>query len=178
MNVVYVLSPERAPLMPCSCVIARLLLKQGKAKVVRRTPFTIQLLARPENAYTQPLTLGVDTGSSVMGSAVADENGNVLYLSEVEIRNDIAQTMKERAASRRHRRHRKTRYRKARWLNRKNSTRTGRFSPTMTSKIDAHLREIRFVQWVLPITSIVLETGTFDPQALKNPEVLHYWQCQ
>ncbi len=172
MNVVYVLSPERAPLMPCSCVIARLLLKQGKAKVVRRTPFTIQLLARPENAYTQPLTLGVDTGSSVMGSAVADENGNVLYLSEVEIRNDIAQTMKERAASRRHRRHRKTRYRKARWLNRKNSTRTGRFSPTMTSKIDAHLREIRFVQWVLPITSIVLETGTFDPHALKNPEVL------
>ena len=158
--------------MPCSCVIARLLLKQGKAKVVRRTPFTIQLLARPENAYTQPLTLGVDTGSSVMGSAVADENGNVLYLSEVEIRNDIAQTMKERAASRRHRRHRKTRYRKARWLNRKNSTRTGRFSPTMTSKIDAHLREIRLVQWVLPITSIVLETGTFDPHALKNPEVL------
>ncbi|TMB81997.1 MAG: HNH endonuclease, partial [Chloroflexi bacterium] len=129
-------------------------------------------LARPENAYTQPLTLGVDTSSSVMGSAVADENGNVLYLSEVEIRNDIAQTMKERAASRRHRRHRKTRYRKARWLNRKNSTRTGRFSPTMTSKIDAHLREIRLVQWVLPITSIVLETGTFDPHALKNPEVL------
>ena len=172
MNLVYVFSPERAPLMPCSCVIARLLLKQGKAKVVRRTPFTIQLLARPENAYTQPLTLGVDTGSSVMGSAVADENGHVLYLSEVEIRNDIAQTMKQRAASRRHRRQRKTRYRPARWLNRKNSSRTGRFSPTMTSKIDAHLREIRFVQSFLPITSIVLETGTFDPHALKNPEVL------
>ncbi|HKF35335.1 MAG TPA: RRXRR domain-containing protein, partial [Ktedonobacteraceae bacterium] len=33
MNVVYVLSPDRAPLMPCSCAIARLLLKQGKAKV-------------------------------------------------------------------------------------------------------------------------------------------------
>ena len=172
MNMVYMFSPERAPLMPCSGVMARLLLKQGKAKVVHRTPFTIQLLSQPENTYTQPLTLGVDTGSSVMGSAVADDNGNVLYLSEVEIRNDIAQTMKERAASRRHRRHRKTRYRKARWLNRKNSTRTGRFSPTMTSKIDAHLREIRLVQWVLPITSIVLETGTFDPHALKNPEVL------
>ena len=172
MNVVYVLSPERAPLMPCSCVIARLLLKQGKAKVVRRTPFTIQLLSQPENIYTHPLTLGVDTGSSVMGSAVADENGNVLYLSEVEMRNDIAQTMKERAASRRNRRQRKTRYRPARWLNRKNSTRTRRFSPTMTSKIDAHLREIRFVQLLLPITSIVLETGTFDPHALKNPEVV------
>jgi len=158
--------------MPCSCVIARLLLKDGKAKVVRRTPFTIQLLSQPESTYTQSLTLGVDTGSSVMGSAVADEKGNILYLSEVELRNDIAQTMKERAASRRNRRQRKTRYRPARWLNRKNSTRTGRFSPTMTSKIDAHLREIRFVQSLLPIASIVLETGTFDPHALKNPEVL------
>ena len=42
----------------------------------------------------------------------------------------------------------------------------------MRSKIDAHLREIRFVQSLLPITSIVLETGTFDPHVLKNPEVL------
>jgi hypothetical protein len=49
----------------------------------------------------------------------------------------------------------------------------------MTSKIDAHLREIRFVQSLLPITSIVLETGTFDPHALKNPEVLqHTWLYQ
>ena len=158
--------------MPCSCVIARLLLNQGKAKVVRRTPFTIQLLFQPETTYTQPLTLGVDTGSSVMGSAAADDKGNVLYLSEVTIRNDIAQTMKQRAIFRRTRRQRNTRYRPARWLNRKNSTRTERFSPTMTSKIDAHLREIRFVQRLLPITAIVLETGTFDPHALKNPAVL------
>ena len=42
----------------------------------------------------------------------------------------------------------------------------------MRSKIEAHLREIRFVQALLPISSIVLETGTFDPHALKNPEVL------
>src|SRR5438045_2099790 len=42
----------------------------------------------------------------------------------------------------------------------------------MISKIEAHLREIRFVKSLLAITSIVLETGTFDPHALKNPEVL------
>jgi RRXRR protein len=172
MNGVYVLSPERRPLMPCASVVARLLLKEGKAKVVRRTPFTIKLVAQPESTYTQALTLGVDTGSSVIGSAVAEENGKVLYLSEVELRNDIAQMMKARAASRRNRRQRKTRYRKARWLNRRNSIRSGRFSPTMRSKIDAHLREIRFVQSLLPITSMVLETGTFDPHALKHPEVL------
>jgi hypothetical protein len=103
----------------------------------------------------------------------------VLYLSEVEIRNDIAKTMKARASSRRNRRSRKTRYRKARWLNRKNSIKAGRFSPTMRSKIETHLREIRFVQSLLPILSIVLETGTFDPHALKNPNVLqHKWLYQ
>jgi hypothetical protein len=153
-------------------VIARLLLRDRKAKVVRRTPFTIKLYAQPENTYTQSLTLGVDTGSAVIGSAVANERGTILYLSEVVVRNDIAQTMKERAASRRNRRQRKTRYRSARWLNRKNSIKTGRFSPTMRSKIEAHLREIRFVRSLLPIHSVVLETGTFDPHALKNPEVL------
>lgn len=153
----------------CDCPVAP---QRGKAKVKRRTPFTIQLLVQPETAYTQPLTLGVDTGSSVIGSAVANEQGKVVYLSEVEGRNDIATTMKARAAFRRDRRNRKTRYRKARWLNRRNSIKQGRFSPTMRSKIDAHLREIRFVQSLLPITSIVLETGTFDPHALKNPAVL------
>jgi RRXRR protein/HNH endonuclease len=179
MTVVYVLSPERVPLMPCQPVIARLLLKEGKARVRSRTPFSIQLLARPEQVYTQPLTLGVDTGSSVIGSAVADSRGSVLYLSEVQVRNDIATTMKQRAKARRNRRNRKTRYRPVRWLNRKNSIKQGRFSPTMRSKIEAHLREIRFVQSILPITSIVLETGTFDPHALKNPDVLQKkWMYQ
>ncbi|EFH90481.1 RNA-guided endonuclease IscB [Ktedonobacter racemifer] len=172
MNRVYVLSSDRTPLMPCSSVIARLLLKEGKAKVVRRTPFTIKLYVQPEHPSTQPLTLGVDTGSTVIGSAVASEQNDIVYLSEVEARNDIATAMKERAAYRRKRRSRKIRYRPARWLNRRNSIKRGRFSPTMRSKIDAHLREIRFVQSILPITSIVLETSTFDPHALKNPEVL------
>lgn len=172
MSVVYVLSPERRPLMPCSAAIARLLLKEKKAKVVRRTPFTIKLMAPPATTYTQPITLGVDTGSSVVGASAADEKGNILYLSEVELRNDIASTMKERSSKRRNRRQRKTRYRPARWLNRKNSIKQDRFSPTMRSKFEAHLREIRFAQAILPITAIFLETGTFDPHALKNPEVL------
>src|SRR5260370_35957886 len=42
----------------------------------------------------------------------------------------------------------------------------------MRSKIDGHLREIREVAALLPISNQVLETGTFDPHALKHPEVL------
>ena len=171
-TVVYVLAPDRRPLMPCSCVIARLLLKEGKAKVLRRTPFTIKLFYEPETTSTQPLTLGMDTGSAVIAAAVSNEEGQIVYASEVHVRNDIADTMKECATYRRTRRTRTTRYRPARWLNRRNSRRTDRFSPTMTSKIHAHLREMQFVQSILPIASLVLETGTFDTHALKDPSVL------
>lgn len=61
-KLVYVLSKEGLPLMPCTPVIARLLLKQGKAKVKRRCPFTIRLLYET-TTYVQECTIGVDTGS-------------------------------------------------------------------------------------------------------------------
>ncbi len=157
--------------MPCTNVIARLLLKENKAKVIKRTPFTIKLLYQTTN-YLQDITLGIDTGSSKIGSAAVDVNNNILYLSEIEIRNDIADKMKRRSKYRRNRRNRKTRYRKPRWLNRKNSIKKDRFSPTMISKINSHLKEINFVKSILPITKLILETATFDPHALKNPEVL------
>src|SRR5258708_36274584 len=104
MCLVYVLTPDSQPLMPCVPAIARLLLKEAKAKVLRRTPFTIKLLTPPKTTSTQPVTLGVDTGSAVVGVASADERANLLSLSEVELRNDIAPTMKERASKRRKRR--------------------------------------------------------------------------
>ena len=168
---VYVINYDNQPLMPCSNAIARLLLKQGKAKVKRKTPFTIKLTYQA-NSYTQNLTLGIDTGSSKIGSAVVKENGDIVYLSQIEIRNDITDKMKQRSKYRRNRRNRKTRYRKARWLNRKNSIKKDRFSPTMTSKINSHIKEIKFVKSILPIKNIILETGSFDTHALKNPAVL------
>ncbi len=168
---VYVVNFDGKPLMPCKPVIARLLLKNNKAKVIKKTPFTIKLLYQTTN-YTQDLTLGIDTGSSKVGSAVSDENNNIVYLSEIEIRNDITDKMTQRAKYRRNRRNRKARYRKARWLNRKNSIKKNRFSPTMISKVNSHLKEIKFVKSILPIKKIILETATFDPHALKNPDVL------
>jgi len=165
---VYVISAEGKPLMPCKNAVARLLLKGSKAKVKRRTPFTIKLLV-PSTHYVQNVTLGIDTGSSKIGSAAVDENGRVLYMSEVEIRNDITARMKRRSKYRRNRRNRKTRYRKARWMNRKNSIKTDRFSPTMRSKFDSHYKEIMFVNSLLPVSHTVLETATFDPHLLKDP---------
>ena len=169
---VYVINYDNVPLMPCDSAIARLLLKQGKAKCIKRTPFTIKLLYQT-TGYTQSITLGVDTGSGEIGSSAVKDNGDVIYISQIEIRNDISNKLKQRSKYRRNRRNRKTRYRKAGWLNRKNSIKKDRFSPTMTSKINSHLKEIKFVQTILPISRIILETATFDPYALKSPDVLN-----
>ena len=163
----YVLDINSNPLMPMSSFKrVRKLLKNNKAKVVRREPFTIRLLYETKTNVVQSITLGVDTGSSKVGLAAITNNA-VVYAAEVEIRNDISKKMDARRGHRRSRRIRKTRYRKARWLNRKNSIKKDRFSPTMISKINSHIREIEFVKSILPIKHLILETGTFD-MALMN----------
>ena len=159
---VYVLDINKQPLMPIRRPgKARKLLNSGRAKVIRCTPFTIQLLFSTSNNIAA-LTLKVDTGSTYIGTGVTDDNACVYYASEVQIRNDITKKMKRRAVYRRNRRNRKTRYRKPRFLNRKNSKKSNRFSPTMTSKFNSHIREIEFIKSILPISTLVLETATFD----------------
>ena len=154
---VYVLDFYGQPLMPTSRHgKVRHLLKSGKAKVVKKCPFTIKLLYKTTN-YTQDLNLGVDTGSSHVGFAVYNPTkSEIVYSSDVQLRNDIKNRIDDRRCYRKSRRSRKTRYRKARFLNRKNSIRKDRFSPTMVSKINSHIREIEFIKSILPITKLVL----------------------
>ena len=167
---VYVISQKNKPLMPCSNPIARLLLKLGRAKVKKREPFTIKLTYETTN-YIQNLTLGVDTGSGTIGTAVSNDNSDIVYMSEVIVRNDIMDKMTQRRKYRKNRRGRKTRYRKARWLNRANSTKIDRSSPTMQSKLHSHVKEIEYIKSILPITTMVFETGQFDTYLMKNPNL-------
>ena len=63
------------------------MLKAGKAVVVRRTPFTIQLrIATGETK--QDVTLGVDAGAKHVGLSATTEKEEV-FASEVELRQDI-----------------------------------------------------------------------------------------
>ena len=167
---VYVINKNGQPLMPCENVIARLLLKERKAKVIMRCPFAIKLNYNATEYY-RVLTHAEDTGSGTLGSAVSDEYGNIYYQAEIQVRNDIKPKMDQRRMYRRSRRGRKTRHRKPRFNNRASSKRKGRLNPTMVSKIEAHEREIRFVSKILPISKIVFETGQFDPAALKDPSI-------
>jgi hypothetical protein len=166
---VYVLNKFGKPLMPCSSRKARILLSEKKAKVISKTPFTIKLLYG-STGYKQQVVAGLDTGSVVVGCA-ATANGKVVYQSEVTLRNDISKKMTERASFRRTRRGRKTRYRKARFSNRCASHRKGRLPPSIKSKIDSHIREVRFVESILPITQWNFELASFDIHKITNPDV-------
>ena len=179
---VYVLDIDGQPLMPTSRFgKVRRLLRDRKAKVVRRCPFTIQLLYEPATHIVQEATLGVDTGSKNAGvSAVA--NGKVLYQSQTTLRSDIKSKIDGRREHRRFRRNRKTRYRKPRFLNRKNSTRLDRLPPSVKHKVQAPIDEIEFCKKILPISKIVLEVSQFDTALMKNPalisEKVKHWGYQ
>ncbi|MCB9638886.1 MAG: HNH endonuclease [Myxococcales bacterium] len=166
---VFVQNQHGVPLMPCSPAKARRLLRTGKAKVLRRTPFTLKLLYGC-SGYKQPVVAGMDTGSQTLGCA-AVANGQVVYQSEVTLRTDVSKKMQQRAMYRRSRRGRKTRYRKARWRNRASMRKDGRLAPSLTSKVESHLREKRQVEALLPISRWKVETASFDLHKLTNPDV-------
>jgi RRXRR protein len=62
MSRVFVVSPQRVPLAPCTPARARWLLTRQRAVVLRRYPFTIQLIREPAALVVPPLRLKIDRG--------------------------------------------------------------------------------------------------------------------
>lgn len=165
---VYVLNKDGQPLMPTSRHgKVRRLLKSGQAKVIRRCPFTIQLMYE-STTHTQPVSLGIDAGSKHIGVSATTET-KVLYEADVTLRNDIVDLLSARRELRRSRRNRKTRYRKARFDNRKRSE--GWLAPSVRQKVDTHLTVVDKVFQLIPVTDITVETASFDIQKIKNPAI-------
>ncbi|MGZ3645993.1 MAG: RNA-guided endonuclease IscB [Ktedonobacteraceae bacterium] len=160
--------------MPTTPRRARLWLKARRARVVRRDPFTIQLRFET-TSYTQPATVGVDTGSQAVGLA-ALANGEVLVQAEVHLRTDISEKLAQRRTYRRARRSRKTRYRPAKWANRRRKA--GWLPPSVSSKLHATLKAVRFVASFLPVRQVNVELASFDTQKMLDPEIsgLRYQQ--
>lgn len=163
---VYVLNMRGEPLMPTTPRKARILLRDGKAKVVKRTPFTIQLtIATGETK--QSVTLGVDAGSKTIGLSASTEDEE-LFSAEVKIRNDIVDLISTRCQYRRARRNR-LRYRPARFSNRKKYK--GWLAPSIQNKVNAHLSVVNRVCKILPITKIIVEVAAFNIQKIMNQEI-------
>jgi hypothetical protein len=163
---VYVVNKNGKPLMPTSPAKARRLLKAGKAKVVKRSPFTIQLIYG-SSGYKQDVKLGVDTGYKHVGlSAVSD--AKELFCSEVGLRTDIPKLLSEKRQYRRTRRNRLW-YRKARFLNR--GINIGWLAPSVQHRLNSHVKAINFIKSILPVTKIIIEAATFDIQKIKDPDI-------
>lgn len=164
----YVINKHGRPLMPCSPATARHLLDDGKAKVKKRTPFTIQLLFG-STGYTQEIILGVDAGSKTIGLSASTKTEE-LFSAEVKPRNDVVDLLSTRREFRRARRNRKTRYRKPRFNNRVRSKHKGWLAPSVEAKIQEHITAIKRACRILPVSKVVVETAEFDLQLIKAAE--------
>jgi hypothetical protein len=165
MNV-YVKNKNGNPLMPCKPAKARKLLRDGKAKVVNRCPFTIQLLWDCEE-NVQEVTVGIDKGSNVTGFSCVG-NGKILMSGEIHHRTDIKDKMDARRVNRRNRRTRKW-YRPKRFANRASSKRSGRLPPSIKVNAEEVIRVVRKIP--LPISLIVVEDVQVDIARLNNPHL-------
>lgn len=143
------------------------LLRHGKAHVVSRVPFVVQL-DYESTTYTQEVSLGIDAGSKHIGVSASSEKKELLA-AQVELRSDVVNLLSTRRELRRARRNRKTRYRKVRFDNRKKKD--GWIAPSVKQKVESHLKVIRLVHKLLPITKTTIEVAQFDAQKIKNPDI-------
>jgi len=163
---VFVLNKNGKPLMPTSPARAKHLLNSGQATVVKRTPFTIQMLYG-SSGYKQDVTLGVDAGYSTVGySAVTDDKE--LIAGELTLRKDIKRLLEKRAMYRRTRRRRKWN-REPRFNNR--AKENGWLAPSIRHKLDSHIALVEKLKSILPIARIIVEVASFDTQKMQKPEI-------
>jgi 5-methylcytosine-specific restriction endonuclease McrA len=168
MQSVFVLDASKKPLDPCHPATARKLLRDGKAAVFKRFPFTI-ILKREVEAEPQPVQLKVDPGSKTTGMALV-QGGKAVFAAELEHRGQaIRDALEKRSAIRHGRRSRKTRYRKPRFKNRTRPN--GWMAPSMKSRVN-NLQTwlVRFIK-ICNIQSVSMELVRFDTQRMQDAEI-------
>ncbi|NMG06021.1 RNA-guided endonuclease IscB [Brasilonema sp. UFV-L1] len=171
MSKIFVIDSDERPLDPIHPAQARQLLRNKKAAIFRRFPFTLILKeARPE-APTQPLRLKIDPGAKYTGMAlVNDSTGEVVFAAELKHRGfAIRDSLTSRRQLRRGRRNRKTRYRQPRFLNRTRPK--GCLPPSLQSRIENIKTWVAKLRKYVPLEAISQELVRFDMQLIQNPEI-------
>lgn len=171
-NRVLVLDTQRAPLMPCHPARARELLRDGKAAVFRRFPFTIILKDRA-GGVVQDACLKLNPGSKTTGLALvarfARRGSTVVWAGELAHRGvAIRKALEQRRGHRRFRRV-KLRYRAPRLLNRTRPA--GWLAPSLQHRVDTTLAWVARLRRWAPVMGISTMLHRFDTQRLQNPEI-------
>jgi 5-methylcytosine-specific restriction endonuclease McrA len=172
MQGVFVLSSDHKPLDLCHPARARKLLKQGRAAIFRRQPFTIILKDRTAaESVTHPHRLKFDPGSKTTGIAIVQEQtGEVVWAAELQYKSNlVADRMEKRAGYRGRRRTANLRHRPPRFRNRRREK--GWLTPCMRSRVGNIRTWTAGLMRVCPITAFSLELVKFDTQAMQNPEI-------
>jgi len=130
-------------------------------------PFTLQLCC-DSCGYKQEVSLGIDAGTRHIGVSATTSKA-VLFEAEVQPRIDLQEVLATRRQFRRARRNRKTRYRACRFLNRKKPE--GWLAPSVEHKVAVHLKTMRLIHHILPVSRTTIEAAQFDLQKLVNPEI-------
>ena len=172
MQKVFVLDKNKKPLMPSTAFRARELLAQGKATLIKLQPFTI-LIKEREGGGVQAIEIKIDPGSKTSGIALVGhfkKRMTLIWAANLEHRGvAIKSSLESRRAIRRGQRFRKTRYREARFDNRKRQEKW--LAPSLQSRVDNICHWIKRLQKLTPISSIALETVRFNMQKIQNPEI-------
>jgi 5-methylcytosine-specific restriction endonuclease McrA len=154
------------PLMPTTQHTGKKLLKEGKAHVVQRCPFTIQLnYATGET--TQLIKLGVDPGYMNIGFSATTDTLEVIS-DTLTLRKDVSTKLADRRRYRRARRgrlgHLPPRF--------NNRTRLeGWLPPCIQHKHDSHIRLVETLATLLPISYKRVEVENFDTHKMQQPEI-------
>ncbi|BAZ20516.1 HNH endonuclease [Kalymmatonema gypsitolerans NIES-4073] len=171
MSKVFVIDTDKRPLDPIHPAQARQLLRNKKASVLRRFPFTLILKeSRPESPVL-PLRLKLDPGAKITGIAlVNDATGEVVFAAELKHRGfAIRDALTSRRQLRRSRRNRKTRYRQPRFLNRTRPQ--GWLAPSLQSRVDNIKTWVEKFVKTAPIKAISQELVRFNMQLMRNPDI-------
>jgi len=146
------------PLQPAHPAKVRLWLKEGRCtKHFHRGTFYVKLKKVVETPNTD-IILGIDPGSKRTAFTVATPKGVVLNWM-INSETDVKTKVETRRKYRRLRRSKKTPYRKCRW-NRAALRKEGRMPPSTLSRWKRHLRLIRSLLKILPITKVIVEDVT------------------
>ncbi len=167
-NMIFVLNKNKEPLAPCHPAVARKLLKEGKAVIHKQFPFTIRLKEQKEQDDQPEYRLKIDPGSKHTGLAILTRE-RVVWTAQLHHRINIKSNMDDRRNLRRNRRNRKTRYRAARFNNRKRSSNW--MPPSLQSRVQNIESWVNRLMKLCPLTHISYENVKFDTQLMQNPEI-------
>lgn len=169
---VFVLNRSKKPLNMITNAEARILIKKKLAVIHKVYPFTIRLKDNSCVSNDRAYTVKLDPGSRHTGVAIVDDKDQVVMLAEIEHRGHlIKRNMDSRRAVRRHRRNRNTRYRPARFLNRKIPK--GWLAPSVKSRADNVINFIKKYKKLINIDRIMIEHVSFDTAQMSSNTKLY-----